>query len=89
MQSDREFLEGLKDPEGYVRLLSETDGGFVPAAYRLATARLRCAPVSSEVPTAVEIYVAACAICRNARLAMPFSPTSLQEDCEALGLKVI
>ena len=84
------WLELLQqNPQEYGRLLAET-GCVAHAAYRIAKARCLVRPSWISVPTARELYAAACELQRHVpELRRVPSPADLWNACSDAGLPVI
>ena len=84
-----EWLRRLEqDPAGYRRLLEQT-GDFALAAYRIACARCRVAPLPSAVPTSLELLVAARLLAQSSPGTPVPPPTELVKVCTSAGASVI
>jgi hypothetical protein len=84
-----EWLRRLEqDPTGYRRLLEQT-GDFALAAYRIACARCRVAPLPSSVPTRLELAVAARLLAQSSPGTPLPPPTELVKGCLSAGGAVI
>lgn len=81
----RRFAE---DASAHRSLLSES-GGLAIAAHRLARARCRVQPMSSEVPTLAELKAAAEEIAERAGLERTQHLGVLVADCVLAGLPLI
>ena len=80
------LLRFQEDAARYIELVG--DGGLHAAAYRMARARCRSAPLSSLVPTLHELWAAAFDIARHVGLTPP-KRHDLYDDCRRAGLLVI
>jgi hypothetical protein len=84
-----EWLRKLEqEPSAYRDLLEHT-GDFALAAYRLARARCRVAPLPSRVPTIMELEAAARILAQKSPGTPLPPPTQLVNDCVNAGAFVI
>lgn len=84
------WLEGLYQPGGFDRLLSEHDGCLVRSSYRLASVKLMSYSHSRPVPTQTELHVAAREIVEmTAHTEMCPTAPAMKHMAEGLGLLVL
>lgn len=84
-----EWLLGFEHDAGRYAALLRDAGSVAAAAWRLARARCRVAPVPSAVPTVWELWAAAGRLVSRAPDAELPSRDTLADECEALELPVI
>ncbi len=76
-------------PDAYAALLDQT-GSLALAAYRLARAQCRTRSVPTDIPTRIELGVAASLIAQRTGWPEPVPPSSiLALDCDEAGLLVL
>lgn len=84
-----QWLWDLESQDGYATLLDQT-GSLALAAYHVARAQCQARPVATDIPTRMELGVAASLIADRVGFPRRVPPSSLLAlDCEAAGLPVL
>ncbi len=82
-----EWLLRFEEDDRRYRALLDDSGSLAVAAFRLARARCRVQPISSAVPTSLELWAAARRIMAHTdKFEMPLSRLCLASECESHGL---
>ena len=84
-----EWLRQLEEEPARYHVLLNESGSLALAAYRLARARCRAAPVPTGIPTERELYAAAVDVSRRSQTPHPPVAALLSRECEHERLAVI